>query len=185
MPKKNSTGAAPDEKRYSIPEPCNLPLPDIDKIGEKLADILKFQPGGDIFEIVSRIGGTIKLDMEDKHENGSIIVDGEDDFTVYLSQYTGPLRDRFTIAHEIGHYILHSNLGKKRIQVPRYGQNLVETEANYFAAGFLMPQKQFIHEHKQCSGDRRALAAKFLVSEKAVLIRQKTLLQWSMLKKGD
>jgi len=46
-------------------------------------------------------------------------------------------RQRFTIAHEIGHYVLHSDAGGSFSSVRALGEE--EREANYFAARLLMP----------------------------------------------
>jgi hypothetical protein len=159
-------------------EPSNLSRKDIDEIATKVVTITGFQPGDDLVGVVKKLRGTIELDEKEEHEHGSIVVRGKNDFTIYLPTFTGPLRDRFTIAHELGHYVLHSRLGQKSIIVPRYGKNLVETEANYFAGGFLMPKEMFIKAYYECGGDRRYLAAMFLVSEAAVRVREKTLEKW-------
>lgn len=75
------------------------------------------------------------------------------DFTnkvMYLDVDTsrGPAQERFTIAHEIGHVVLHSHFEKTPDRVrprrPREGQGaerqpVPEREANTFAAELLMP----------------------------------------------
>src|SRR5207247_2355913 len=59
-----------------------------------------------------------------------------------------PNRQRFTIAHELGHLLLHSGddvhvdktfLVKKRDETSTKGVDLEEMEANLFAAELLMP----------------------------------------------
>lgn len=53
-------------------------------------------------------------------------------------------RERFSIAHEIGHWELHSNLTQGYLCTERnlrdYGQSAEEAEANWFAATLLMPK---------------------------------------------
>jgi hypothetical protein len=163
---------------HNVVEPSNLSRRDIDNIASKVVKISNFQPGGDLFAVVDKLRGKIEWDENEQHEHGSIDVRGKNDFTIYLPTFTGPLRDRFTIAHEIGHYVLHSRLGQKPIRVPRSGKSPAETEANYFAGGFLMPKEMFVNAYKDCDGDRRYLAAMFLVSEAAVRVREKTLQSW-------
>jgi Zn-dependent peptidase ImmA (M78 family) len=95
-------------------------------------------------------------------------------------------RQRFTIAHEIAHYILHvknSKLFVDKTQKVLYrdlksstGEILQEREANAFAASLLMPQKLLIQElKKQKSESSKSfvlkLAKKFDVSEQAITIR--------------
>lgn len=62
-------------------------------------------------------------------------------------------RKRFTLAHELGHYVLHRD--KKYIccsiadMFDWKGNNWIETEANYFAAELLMPSEIFNKESKK------------------------------------
>lgn len=60
------------------------------------------------------------------------------------------VRQRFTIAHEFGHFVLHegirSHLDKNyridlRSDISSEGSSVGEIEANYFAASILMPRK--------------------------------------------
>lgn len=59
-------------------------------------------------------------------------------------------RERFSLAHELGHIILHSWAD------PDYTRNKeelkrMEHEANYFAGAFLLPLEEFSHEAMSCS----------------------------------
>src|SRR5579859_7422759 len=68
---------------------------------------------------------------------------------IYLNNSLGLARRTFTLAHELGHFILnHQGDQQYRIDKFNYGQNTEgakqETEANYFAASFLMPKSKFI-----------------------------------------
>lgn len=59
---------------------------------------------------------------------------------------------RFTAAHEIGHFMLHPNLGDRTLHRelpmngPRGKRPPIEQEADYFAACLLMPRKAVINE---------------------------------------
>ena len=107
-------------------------------------------------------------------DSGSIEVVAERDFTIFVSNFTSRERDRFTIAHELGHYVLHSKLGKVPIRVPRSGSNRLEWEANWFAAAFLMPAATF---RKEWEKNPRvvAMAGRFDVSIKAAEVRKEAL----------
>lgn len=62
---------------------------------------------------------------------------------------------RFTAAHEIGHYILHSDLVSHRdkpISGPSIVKDLIEREADYFATCLLMPRRLVIDEFKLIFG---------------------------------
>lgn len=68
---------------------------------------------------------------------------------LYVNQQDQPSRQNFTIAHELGHWVLHRSLfveAPQRYQfLPRFTQpdrdDPLEKEANHFAANLLVPQK--------------------------------------------
>jgi len=64
--------------------------------------------------------------------------------TIYLNKDLSESTKIFTLAHEIGHFILHPNEQKLRIDLFDYSQDtkesLEETEANYLAASLLVPK---------------------------------------------
>ena len=99
---------------------------------------------------------------------------GPNHFEISLSPLSGNRRSRFTIAHELAHYVLHSDLGKMPLKVQRDGSGQVEWEANWFAAGFLMPAKEFRTKIAEGWGNAE-LAEHFDVSEAAVQIRRQSL----------
>ena len=77
-------------------------------------------------------------------------------------------RSRFTIAHELGHFLMHDP--KARAYAARGDTGRIEWEANWFAAGFLMPTKQF-KELKVKGFSSEELAGYFHVSRQAAEIR--------------
>jgi Zn-dependent peptidase ImmA (M78 family) len=102
-------------------------------------------------------------------------------------------RRRFTIAHEIGHFVLgHQFRGGEHVHVdkgnfisqrgPRSSAGIdpMEIEANQFAASLLMPSK-LVRQHAVDRGlplldsDVSALAKLFKVSEQAMTIRLSSL----------
>jgi Zn-dependent peptidase ImmA (M78 family) len=70
--------------------------------------------------------------------NGEFIMLRED---VYEGVWSGDRRARFTTAHELGHWAMHTNISMARSQhgdgTPTY--RLAEPQANQFAAELLMP----------------------------------------------
>lgn len=91
-------------------------------------------------------------------------------------------RQRFTVAHELGHFVLHSKekqLFVDKTQSTFYrdlnsssGQLRHEREANSFAAAILMPRVLVVEElEKKPNSSIKALADKFKVSEQAMTIR--------------
>jgi Zn-dependent peptidase ImmA (M78 family) len=99
-----------------------------------------------------------------------------------------PVRQRFTIAHEIGHYVVHvKNSPESRLFVDRYvafrddessaGSDQEEVEANAFGAALLMPARLVREEIKKHNldlddeEDLTALAKRFSVSTSAMSYR--------------
>ena len=84
-------------------------------------------------------------------------------------------RRRFSVAHEIGHYLL----GHNSLSFSESGGGMIKREsrqeraANAFAAEFLMPKKLLAREAHKYS--LRALARRYLVSMQAMEIRLKEL----------
>ncbi len=88
------------------------------------------------------------------------------------------LRQRFTIAHELGHFVLEHgenfrdpahNFSLDNYQIP-------EVEANRFAAELLMPRDALdYYVHEKNMDDIALLAKTFMVSEQAMLYRLRNL----------
>ena len=141
----------------------------------QVAENVGYKSGGDLVSIVNKLGGTINYeDWESARETGSMEVRGPQDFVINLSPLSGGTRARFTIAHELGHYILHSNLGARPLKICRDGEGRLEWEANWFAAGFLMPAREMREKMAEGLGDAE-LAVHFDVSEAAAKFRRESL----------
>jgi len=86
-----------------------------------------------------------------------------------------PARQRFTIAHEIGHYMLHRSLiGDGITDDVMYRSKLGgyhEAQANSYAAYILMPPNLFKRKYREGITETVALAALFGVSKMAAQIR--------------
>lgn len=169
---------------YGVPQQSGLTKDSVNMLAESVASQLKYKPGDALEPVVASLGGRIEYqdlwEME-ASSSGSIQIQKHGDFVIYLASHTGPLRDRFTIAHELGHYVLHFLYPESRgrrigpIQAQRYGTGPVEWEANWFAAGLLMPSESFKKVFKQSDGDLIEVAKKFGVSVQAADIRTKFL----------
>lgn len=164
---------------HAEPSPCDLRKSAVEDVALSIAKQLDFSPGGELEPIVKKLGGRIEfLAWEDwlTHSHDTITIDGPRDFTIRLMWSDGPLRHRFTIAHELGHYFLHSRQGKVRMIAGRDGTNRrVEWEANWFAAAFLMPEVAFRTAAENYGRDPLRLAGQFLVSVEAATVRLQTL----------
>lgn len=170
-------------KQYTFPESCNLSNAEIAKMAEHVARELKLNPGADLEPVVEILGGRIECEYIDPWsvEPGSIFIESLGDFKIVLPSHTSAARDRFTVAHELGHYFLHFVLASNNnnqitpMSAQRYGSGLVEIEANIFAASFLMPEKEFKEKHATFNGHKLLLADYFKVSPSAAAVREKVL----------
>jgi Zn-dependent peptidase ImmA (M78 family) len=120
--------------------------------------------------------------LSDPEQSGSLFVDGPNEFTIIVPSHTSLLRDRFTVAHELGHYYVHyvypKHIGKleaDRVMALRKGSNRIEWEANWFAAAFLMPAAAFRASHTALGKDVARIAKQYNVSQRAVEIRVQDL----------
>jgi Zn-dependent peptidase ImmA (M78 family) len=171
------------DQQFSRPEASNLSRQSVWDFAESVAKKLEVIPGDSLTNHVEKIGGRIELrDVDDLNESGAIVIRDEHDFTIFLPFHTGSKRDRFTVGHELGHYFLHYKLPtvqgrppKLPMKVSRYGSDRTETEANWFAAAFLMPAEDFRRVHKEFGGDPIAIADNFAVSRAAAEVRATSL----------
>jgi hypothetical protein len=101
-------------------------------------------------------------------------------FIIKVNKYESDERQRFTIAHEIAHFLLHRDYIKNGvIDNVMYRSSLSsrkETEANKLAADILMPNPLVLRELESIGGKRDeiaaiALARKFRVSAAAMKVR--------------
>lgn len=167
---------------YDEAQATYLPKNQVYELAESVAAQLDFGPGDDIHELVKQIGGSVQVQdtlTDDPERSGSLFVEGPDDFKIIVPAHTSVLRDRFTIAHELGHYVLHymwqqthGEKPPKRMMALRKGSDRVEWEANWFAAGFLMPEHHFREAYARLH-DVAKVAAEFEVSQAAAEIRAK------------
>lgn len=158
-------------------DPIGWPKAAVEEFASELAQKVQFEPGGDIENVVEKLGGQIIYQDTNEwfdSENGSVEILGPKKFRIYLSNFTSHLRDRFTIAHELGHYVIHSNFGQTPTKIARHGSTRIEWEANWFAAGFLMPEASF-KKAVSTQKDSGRVAAQFNVSLRAVEVRRQSL----------
>lgn len=89
-----------------------------------------------------------------------------------------PNRQRFTIAHELGHFFRHRGNQTEFTDYHFFRNaesNPMEIEANAFAGELLMPEASFKEMARTFNGSIEALANYFGVSSLAVRVRAKTL----------
>lgn len=98
-------------------------------------------------------------------------------YVIVINNLQSPLRQRFTLAHEFGHYSLHrDNLEGKHQDTTLFRDANedslgIEYAANDFAAELLIPKEKFESAIKSGTNTPKQLSALFQVTEKAILYR--------------
>jgi Zn-dependent peptidase ImmA (M78 family) len=168
------------------PKGINASKASVENFAEKMAQKFNFNAGDSIEEFVKSIGGKLVIGSSGHGdgESGSIVAHDMKNWTIYLSAHTSVKRDKFTIAHEIGHLLLHFSPIKaankdaimratRWVDVDDKSQRRAEWEANWFAAGFLMPKTEFTDFYKKYKASMSA--QHFGVSMSAIEIRANSL----------
>ncbi|WP_353718198.1 ImmA/IrrE family metallo-endopeptidase [Dyadobacter sp. 676] len=116
--------------------------------GEAISLLQKFgleKPPVNPMEIAQRLGAKVSfVEFEKKLNNISGFYDFEED-TIFVNMDEYPLRQTFTIAHELGHRILHAEWAKSSdykvlLREDTGTTDSKEAEANTFAANLLVPR---------------------------------------------
>lgn len=152
------------EKIRGILKQAGITVPPVDVT--KVAELFSIPviPYPDFPEDIS--GTIVRLD-----DNGKAVIG--------INQKHAAVRQRFTVAHELGHYLCGHD--DRTIVDDRLDKDSPkETEANRFAAELLMPRDLLVVDLKKGRFDIPALAQRYQVSEQAMSVR---LLQSGLLKK--
>jgi predicted transcriptional regulator len=157
--------------------PCDWGRTAIDELAALVAKKLAISPGADIdAPIATMLGGrTHSRPVHLWTVPGSVFIHGRNDFDIVTEALASEPRRRFTVAHELGHYFLHSAQGEVPLIANRLGSSPAERECNWFAAALLMPEEEFRNEVKKEGAEDEGLAQQFGVSATAVAIRKRSL----------
>ena len=145
-----------------------------------------------IEKIAKSLGAQLRYSPLDEELSGMIYIKGDTPI-IGVNSLHHPNRQRFTIAHEIGHLVLHRDeiidsvhVDKKfpvmmRDQNSASGTERMEIEANQFASELLMPSFLLTVMLKENSFDiddeepLKQLARKFRVSKQALEFRIRSI----------
>jgi Zn-dependent peptidase ImmA (M78 family) len=121
-------------------------------------------------EVCDKLGLEVKFDKLEKGKSGYFDSNKK---TIFVNDDYPATRNLFTIAHEIGHYVLHEGSQNRFDEYHKYTkvEKEREKEANDFAAELLMPQYKFEEVFDEFKGDIKKIADKFGVSIKATEVR--------------
>lgn len=162
-----------------------------EQVNKLLKDTLSVNPPVDVEYIAQHLGINLLFEELESNVSGFLVVK-EKKTSIVVNDSHHENRKRFTIAHELGHYVLHAKNGDQLfIDKQVYHRNAAssvgvvtqEIEANRFAAQLLMPRpmvKKAVEAMEHETGDEidlsddfsiSKLARIFIVSEQALTIR--------------
>jgi Zn-dependent peptidase ImmA (M78 family) len=147
----------------------------------------------DLEKIASHLNIKIAYDVLDDDVSGFLMAEGTKKATAVINNAHHPNRQRFTIAHEIGHFMLHVNSPNeetifvdKKYSFRRDGKSSLgiyeqERDANAFASSLLMPKRLVDNAIAEMNVDilddydMPTLAKKIGVSEQSLGFRLESL----------
>lgn len=133
----------------------------------------------DVSRLTILLGIKMRLEPLKGEDSGCLYKDNKSqEWIMLVNSLHHPNRQRFTIAHEIAHYLMHSkqlDFFKDEVFFRNGESNIIEIEANRFAAELLMPSEAFSIFIKQKSTLVADIANYFGVSAMAVRIRAQQL----------
>ena len=147
-----------------------------------LSDVGVRGPSVPIGEIVARNG--IEIRQGALGDVSGLIARGGRRTVIGINSAQPPVRQRFTLAHEFGHFMLHQGIRthsdtsfrvRFRDRVSTEASDVDEIEANFFAASILMPRPflDAVDASEALGDDERVseLALRFNVSGHAMSLR--------------
>lgn len=129
-------------------------------------------PIAHMVRVVERAGAVVAFFREASTEVDALSITSRRPVIVRNDAKRSPFRQRFDIAHELGHLVLHEGHVT--------GDRKTEGEANRFASAFLLPRSTFLKVFPKRGGRLdwagiRDLKLTFMVSKAAILYRAKSL----------
>lgn len=135
-------------------------------------------------QVVQTLNG--ELYYEDNLDYEAKIERNNEKFIISVDNSKPENRQRFSLAHELGHLFLHMKRLDEKYWTNnivedsayfRYGRGIEELEANEFAGAFLMPEEELLNLYYN-DYSIADIARHFNVSEPAVYTRGKNLNLW-------
>jgi Zn-dependent peptidase ImmA (M78 family) len=131
------------------------------------------RPPFDPYAIAHGLGVDIRH-ITDRRWSGAVKFAG-DRAVIWLNDADGRRRKRFTLAHELGHLLLHGEEGRGMFRDATFAGTKLEREANEFAAELLMPASILRKYGAMAEFDLGRLAKALDVSEEALQVRLSVL----------
>lgn len=145
------------------------------------------EPPVPLQEIAQRLGADVRHKRVERDISGFIARQQDGSIVIGINTFHHTNRQRFTLAHELGHLALHKgslyvdHVPKFRDVKSSKALDPEEIEANLFAAELLMPEEMLLRDIKAMEDDRLAasaidsLAKKYKVSPDAMRARLERL----------
>jgi Zn-dependent peptidase ImmA (M78 family) len=161
-----------------------------EKQGDEIIDspqkLLKFARNNKVYFFpldVKYIANKMGIEVKESHDlsdniSGILEKNEYDKWIIGVNANHHPNRQRYTIAHELGHYCLHryqERFFEDQVFFRGLESTKTEYQANNFASEILMPEDQFLKFLNNGIKDVEELAKKFGVSTLALRIRAKNL----------
>ena len=161
-------------------------MTDIVREASQAAEGVRVEHWGDELPVdPARIAGSLGIEVVeanlDADVSGAIQREAGGQAVIFVSATDHPNRQRFTCAHEIGHFVKRSDDAEVfgyidyRDEAASMGVDADERYANAFAAALLMPQREVERLH-ELGLNEEELANRFGVSRAAIVNRLKNLL---------
>ena len=128
----------------------------------------------DLDLFIHKLGITLNRVIMDNEISGKLEKNKSGVWEISVNALHHPRRQRFTLAHELGHYFLHrtqSNIFTDKALYRGKEMSSMEYEANNFAGAILMPKDELLLVLKNESNDIDFIADHFNVSALAAKIR--------------
>lgn len=150
--------------------------PEIKRVIEAVQEEIPVKVG----RVAKVLGLTVKVATLDVGISGMIVPFTSGGYKIVINKHEPSYRQRFTLAHEISHFLLHEDyIGDGITDNILYRSNLsdsIEAEANRLASDILMPVEKIKawkakHREQKDADIVSPLAALFDVSEDAMRIK--------------
>lgn len=156
---------------------------------KRLFTLIQYKTGAvDLNKIAEKLNIRVIADNLPDNVSGVLDCRTKEEPIILLNSTHHLNRQRFSLAHEIGHFVLHKMSGVHmdtkiflRSDAPNLHGVRIEREANQFAAELLMPEEEIRKAWKNLPEDwfdkspLEVIAKQFKVSEGALFIRLKQL----------
>ncbi|PTB33063.1 XRE family transcriptional regulator [Photobacterium phosphoreum] len=148
---------------------------DIERLSESVRDYwdIGLGPISNITELLENLGIIITSTKGSDGKVDAFSVPNARPLIILDNTHASSCRNRFTLAHELGHLLFHDEVIT--------GDSQTESQADYFASSFLLPRASFINEFP-CSGAGRfdwdamvEFKKRWKVSLKAIVYRASSL----------